>query len=140
MGTRTGPSALRLEGHLLAAAATSRSPSGEDPGRVLEKLLQYGEPACRKHAVDRAVVDGEGQAHQLARHHRVELDDRLGTDGADRKDRGVWRVYDRGELLHAVHPEVGDRDRTALELVLLELAGASPFGQVTQRRRDRRHW
>src|SRR4029079_3745798 len=95
--------------------------SGEDPGRMLEALLQYGDPARGEDPVDRSVVHRQGQAHHLAGDDRAVLHDRFVADGPDGQDRCLGRVDDRGELLDAVHPEVGDRDRPALEIVLPEL-------------------
>ena len=58
------------------------------------------------------------------------LDDRALLAGADREDAALRRVDDRGELADAVHAEIGDRERAALELLELQLAGAGARGEV----------
>ena len=56
--------------------------------------------------------------------------DRALLAGADRQDAAMRRVDDRGELADAVHAEVRDRERAALELLELQLAGAGALGEV----------
>src|SRR3954449_2343313 len=111
-GTATYPPRGRTSGRA--------SRSGEDEGRVLEQVHQYGEPAGRQNPVDRAVVDREGQPEHDPWYDDTVLDHRLVAHGTHREDGRLRRVDDRGELLDAVHPEVGHRDRPALEVVLPE--------------------
>jgi hypothetical protein len=57
-------------------------------------------------------------------------------DRADCEDRGLRRIEDRGEDLDAVHPEVRDRERAALEILLGELALARALDELLALRRD----
>src|SRR5690606_41026715 len=84
------------------------------------------EPARRERAVDRAVVRRERAPHR-APDLEVAVDDDGRLDrSADRKDRRLRRVEDRGELARAVHPEVGHGRRAALELLLAQASLAGP--------------
>ena len=58
--------------------------------------------------------------------------------GPDRERGGLRRRDDRGELAHAVHAEVRDRERTALEVRLPQLALRHALAQIAQRRGERR--
>ena len=57
--------------------------------------------------------------------------------GPDRERGALRRRDDRGELAHAVHAEVRDRERTALEIRLAELALRHALAQLAQRRGER---
>lgn len=81
---------------------------------VLQAGRERGKPAGGQGAVDRAVVDREGAAHDRRHGDGAVSDDRLLFRGADREDAGLGRVDDRGKLQRAVHPEVRDRERPAL--------------------------
>src|SRR4029450_2315019 len=89
---------------------------------LLEQRLQLAEELGGLRAVDGAVVAGQGHGHQLAGDEAAVLDDRLLLDRTDREDRGLRRVEDGREDLDAVHAEVRDRERSAVEVVLRELA------------------
>ena len=104
---------------------------GEDAGRVLEQVDEGAHPLAprprRRPAGGRPTAS---PASPCATCERAVDDDRLLARGADREDRRLRRVDDRGELLGAVHPEVGDADRPALELVLLQPAGPGALDEV----------
>ena len=55
---------------------------------------------------------------------------------ADREDRDLRRVEHGDELLDAEHAEVRDRERAALEVVLLQLVVARALHEVGARARD----
>ena len=57
-------------------------------------------------------------------------------DRADREDRDLRRIEDCDELLDAVHPEIRDRERPALEIGELELPVASARDEIGARRGD----
>ena len=63
-------------------------------------------------------------------------DDRLLLHGADGEDRDLRRVEDGDELLDAEHPEVGDRERAALEVGLLQLSAARAVDELDAGRGD----
>ena len=81
-------------------------------------------------AVDRAVVAREGHRHHRPGDERPVARDRPLLDRADGEDRRLRRVEDGDELLHAVHAEVGDRERAALEVGGLQLAVARAGDEV----------
>ena len=66
--------------------------------------------------------------------HCPPLDDDGLACRADREDRGLRGVDDRGEVLGAVHAEIRHRHAAADELVGSELALAGPRGEVPRRR------
>src|SRR5687767_11752593 len=89
----------------------------------LEQPLERLEELGRVGAVNHAMVGRESHAAALAGHDLAVDDDRLVKDRPDGQDRRLWRVDDRVELLDAVHAQVGDRERAALVVLDLELAG-----------------
>ena len=56
--------------------------------------------------------------------------------GADREDRRLGRIDDRRERRHVHHAQVRDGERAALDLVLLEPAGAGTRPEVARGDRD----
>src|SRR6266511_3597226 len=89
---------------------------------LLEQLLQLAQELGGFRPVDRAVIAGESEGHQRPGDELALLEHRPLLDRADREDCDLRRVEDGDELLDAVHAEVGDRERAALEVVLGQLA------------------
>src|SRR5690606_29306316 len=81
-------------------------------------------------AVDGAVVASERDGHELAGLDLALLDIDAFLAGADREDGAMGRVDHGGEMLDAVHAEVGDRGRPALVFVRRELLVARPRREV----------
>ena len=131
------------EADVLAAAAPDdhrgshdAPPTSASAGASTKRLDSVREELGALGAVDRAVVARE---RHRQRRRDVELavdDERAILDRADREDRDLRRVEDGDELLDAVHPEVRDRERAALEVRELELAVARARDEVGAHGRD----
>ena len=81
-------------------------------------------------AVEGAVVAGEREHHgRLHGRLAVDRDDAIG-DAPHGQDRGLRRVDDGAERVHAVHAEVADREDAALDVGRPQLAGLRPRHQV----------
>src|SRR6185437_8349968 len=87
-------------------------------------------------AVDDAVVAGDRAGHHRRDRKLAVVDHGARLAGADREDAALRRVDDGGELAHAEHPQIGDRERAALELLELQLTGAGATGKVLYLGRD----
>src|SRR5712671_2166960 len=84
---------------------------------IFDQHLEGADQFGAERTVDRAVIAGQRDAHDVggldlaAPHHRPLL------AGADREDRSVRRVDHGGEILDTVHAEVGHRRGAALVFV-----------------------
>ena len=87
-------------------------------------------------AVDRAMVARERHRHGRNDGQIAVDDGRALLDRADREDRDLRRIEDCDELLDAVHPEVRDGERPALEIGQLELPVACARHDVRAIRGD----
>src|SRR4051794_28712774 len=96
--------------------------SGKDAVGGFEEILEGREERGGGGPVEGPVVDGEGELHLAADGDLAVALDHLTAGGAHGEDRGLGRVDDRGELVDAEHPEVGDRERAAAHLGRGELA------------------
>src|ERR1700731_1239733 len=99
---------------MMMSKAVSAIASHYHQHRVLDQLLERVDQHGAKRAVDGAVIARHGRAHDLRG-----LDLAVAHDGtllarADRKDRRLRWVDHRGEVLDAVHAEIGHRRRAAL--------------------------
>ena len=85
------------------------------------------------------MVARERDTHDLARHELPVDHGGTRPGGADGEDRRLRRVDDRLEVGDVEHAQVGDREGGALDLALLELAGAGAPGQVARLAADLAH-
>src|SRR5215831_20032790 len=106
---------------------------------LLDKSLERRQQFGPERTVDHAVIAGERHRQHARKGDAAVLHlDRLPPRGADRQDRRLRRIDDRGKFAHAVHAEIGDGGRTALVFVRLELSGARARRHVLHLVRDRR--
>src|SRR5690606_14219543 len=112
---------------------------GEHHHRLLQEVLQRLEEASAGRAVDHTVIAAHGHAHAWPDHDLAVLYDHLLLDPAHREDRRLRRIDDRGELIDAIHAEVGDGERRPRVLLGRELAFPGTAGQLPDLRRDLRH-
>ena len=106
---------------------------------VLEVALEGVDPPGADGTVDNAVVRAEGDLHDL---HGLEAMLLFGCRHqpclrrADSEDTRLGRVDDGGEVVDAVHSEVGDGEGSALVFGGSELAITGLLGQGLGFRRD----
>src|SRR5215213_9734823 len=129
-------SSSRVRGWRGSASAIRRLERERE--RLLEQLLDAREELRAVGAVEDAVVADERERHLLPRDHAAALvHRRLRGERADREDRGLRRVDDRGEALDTEHAEVRDREGAAGELGRGHLLLAHAFDQAARLARDR---
>src|ERR1700730_7930776 len=75
--------------------------------RVFDQHLERADQLGAERAVDRAVVARQGHAHHLRDLDLAVFDNWALLAGADRKDGGMRRVDHGGEVIDAVHAEIG---------------------------------
>src|SRR6516162_9885616 len=98
---------------------------------LLHKPFECRQQLGPERAVDHAVIAGKRHRHHAGESNSAALRlHRLPARGADREDRRLWRIDDRGKLAHIVHAEIRDRRRAALVFVGLELLCARAGRQV----------
>src|SRR5262245_24876071 len=86
-----------------------------------EQLTQPREEARSVRAIDDTVVAAQGDGHDIAEGKAVRrFLDRRAPRAADREDRDLRRVDDRGEGANAEHPEVRDGERAVVEVLGLQ--------------------
>ena len=104
---------------------------GEQQPGFFEHGLDCGEKLSGGGAVEHAVVGGEGERGQGAGDEgAVGGDDRAGGDAADGQDGGLGRVDDGGEVVDAVHTQVGEGEGAALEVGEAQAASAGARAEV----------
>ena len=104
----------------------SQSASATGCSRI---ALMRPEELGRGRAREDPVVAGDGQVHRAAHDDLAVAHHRLGLELADGEDGRLRRVDDRREARHAVHAQVGDRERPARQLRRGDLAVAHLLGQ-----------
>src|SRR5258708_29259528 len=90
------------------------APSHHHHDRIFDQHLEGADQLGAERAVDGAVIAGQRDAHYVRRFDLAIPDYRALFAGADREDAGMRRVDDSGEMIDAVHAEVGDGGGAAL--------------------------
>src|SRR5581483_4139605 len=121
MSRRKGTSCcppLRISGSCRGTAPTASLE--REPGLLEHGLHRLQELGCGR-PVDGAMVDRQRRGEHRPHDDGAVAHDRALLDRADGEDRGLRRVEHGDEALDPVHAQVGDGERPALEVGLLQL-------------------
>src|SRR5450759_4068877 len=102
-------------------------------GPFLEALLDCAEELARHHPVDDPMVESETDIHHVSNRDPVADYDRALDDGFGGQDGRLGLIDDRLAGNRAGRACVVERERAPLNIVRLELLGASSFDQVVDR-------
>src|SRR5215470_2399810 len=129
-GSANAGRAVRVGGGPSPLPLALRSEPEQQPGRILERLLDRDQREHRLAAVDDAVIVGERQVVDRADHDLAVLDDRPVARGVDAEDRALRRVDDRRREHRAEYAAVRDRERAAGQLLDRELAVLGALAEI----------
>src|SRR5579875_1855904 len=88
--------------------------------------------AGRDGSVERAVIAGKRDLHAVAYHDLPTLHYRCRRDRSYRQDGRFGRVNDGSEALYVEHTQVADGEGASAQVIGLELACTSCFGQTAR--------
>src|SRR6266540_3257323 len=93
--------------------SSSFAVSKNEQERILDQAPERLKEACSSGAIDHAVVTAHRHAHSLTHRDVAVSNYGLVLDGADRENRRLGRIDDRGEMLDVEHAKVRYRERPA---------------------------
>src|SRR4051812_38524300 len=128
-GTRTSSGSLTKR-------PPGRASSQQRAAQVGEHLHEVRAEARALGAIDHAVVVGQAERDHQPRAEVAAVPNRLHRRLRDAQDRDLGRVDQRRERRPADAAEARDRERAALHVGRLELAGAGGAGQLRQLARN----
>src|SRR5580704_15795786 len=117
----TAPSSADIQGQRIR---TYPRASHHHHDRIFDQGFEGADQLGTQGAIYGAVIAGQGHTHHMSYLDLAAPHDRPLLAGADGEDRGMRRVDDSGEVVDAIHAEVGDGRGAALIFLRLEFSRA----------------